>query len=79
MKTIGQKIIAAAARRRPRVGTKTESFPPRRILVVRLNRLGDLICTLPLYRTLQLNWPEARIDWLLSNYNAVLAPFLRPS
>ncbi len=79
MTTIGQKIIAAAARRRPRVGTKTEAFPPRRILVMRLNRLGDLICTLPLYRTLQLNWPEARIDWLLSNYNAVLAPFLRAS
>lgn len=76
--SLGQRLIAAAARRGGRRReAPADPTPPERILVIRLNRLGDLVCTLPLYRTLQANFPNAKIDWLLSNQNAVLAPFLR--
>ena len=75
--SIGQHIVATTAQRRRPPRPERAGFPPRRILVVRLKQLGDLICALPLYRTLQANWPEAQIDWLLSSQNAPLAPFLR--
>ncbi len=74
-----QKLITLAAGRGFVPAPLPLAQPPRRILVVRLNRLGDLICALPLYRTLELNWPKARIDWLLSSQNAVLTPFIRPA
>src|SRR6185436_19225726 len=53
------------------------SRPPRRILLIRLNRLGDLVCALPIHRSLARSHPAAEIDWLLSPQNAVLAPFLK--
>ncbi len=45
--------------------------------MIRLNRFGDLICALPVSRSLQQKFPTAEIDWLVSPENANLAPFLR--
>src|SRR6202030_1684451 len=42
------------------------ALPPRaRILVVALRRLGDVLLTTPLIRSLRRAWPDARIDALV--------------
>ena len=38
---------------------------PRRILVVSLRRIGDLLLTTPLIRSLRRAWPESEIDVLV--------------
>lgn len=40
-----------------------------RILVIRRDNIGDLICTTPLIRGLRANLPDARIDALVNSYN----------
>jgi len=57
---------------------RAPDVPPRRVIIVRPGGLGDLICALPLYRTLEAHWPECQLDWLLGSRNVALAPFLRP-
>lgn len=39
---------------------------PRRIAVLRLSALGDVVMTLPLLRTLQKAFPQARLHWIVS-------------
>ena len=39
--------------------------PPRRILVVATRRIGDVLLTTPLIRSLRQAWPEAKIDALV--------------
>lgn len=39
--------------------------PPSRILVISLRRIGDLLLTTPLIRSLRRAWPEAEIDVLV--------------
>lgn len=43
---------------------------PQKILVIRRNGIGDMICALPLIRHLQRAYPAARIDVLASARNA---------
>ena len=43
--------------------------PLQRILVIRRDNIGDLICTLPLINNLRENYPEAQIDLLVNSYN----------
>src|SRR5664279_3893890 len=43
---------------------------PRRILVVRRDNIGDLVCTTPLLSVLRGRFPEARITALVNSYNA---------
>ena len=38
---------------------------PRRICIVRLSALGDVCLAVPLVRTLQRNFPDARITWVI--------------
>jgi heptosyltransferase-3 len=40
-----------------------------RILVIRRDNIGDLICTTPLIRALRQHFPVARIDALVNSYN----------
>ncbi len=40
------------------------------ILIVRMNRLGDMICTIPLIKTVRKAFPEARITVLAESSNA---------
>jgi ADP-heptose:LPS heptosyltransferase len=43
--------------------------PDCKILVIRRDNIGDLICTTPLIRALRLRYPQARIDALVNSYN----------
>lgn len=44
--------------------------PPRNILVIRRDNIGDLICTTPLLSALRRHFPSARIAVLVNSYNA---------
>ena len=41
----------------------------QRILVIRRDNIGDLICTLPLIHNLRTHYPDAQIDVLVNSYN----------
>jgi heptosyltransferase I len=41
--------------------------PPERVCVLRLSALGDVCHALPVVRTLQDAWPQARITWILGS------------
>ena len=43
---------------------------PRRVLVIRRDNIGDLVCTTPLIRSLRAQLPRARIAALATRYNA---------
>lgn len=45
---------------------------PRRILLIRRNGIGDMICALPLVRRIRAGFPQARLDVLASERNAPL-------
>ncbi len=45
---------------------------PRKILIVRLSSLGDIIHTLPAFESLRETFPDARIDWLVERRLAFL-------
>ena len=42
---------------------RTEEF--RRILLVKLSAVGDVVHTIPVLNALRRRYPAARIDWLL--------------
>ena len=52
----------------------TISLPqaPRAIAVVKLSAIGDVCHALPVIRTLQRQWPEARFTWLIGRAEAAL-------
>ncbi|BBF87124.1 ADP-heptose--lipooligosaccharide heptosyltransferase II [Aquitalea magnusonii] len=45
---------------------------PEKILVIRRDNIGDLVCTTPLIHALRKRFPEARLDLLVNSYNAPL-------
>lgn len=49
---------------------------PRKILIVRPDRLGDLILSLPVAETLKQNLPETAIHYLASPHTAPIAPMV---
>jgi heptosyltransferase III len=44
--------------------------PPRSILVIRRDNIGDLVCTTPLFSALRRHFPDAHIAALVNSYNA---------
>jgi heptosyltransferase-3 len=48
-----------------------------RILLLRQDRIGDVICSTPIIAALRARFPAAQLDILLSRNNAVLAPILQ--
>jgi ADP-heptose:LPS heptosyltransferase len=44
----------------------------RRILVVRRDNIGDLVCTTPLFAALRRRYPDASISALVNSYNAAV-------
>ena len=56
-------------------GSDAQTAPKdiKSILVIRLNRMGDMICTIPLLRTLRQAYPEARLAVLAESTNADIA------
>jgi len=45
----------------------TAATPPRRVLLIRLTALGDVLLATPLLRALHEAWPQAEIDWLVND------------
>lgn len=41
------------------------SNPPKNICILRLSALGDITHALPVLRTLQKNWPDTKISWII--------------
>ncbi|GCE27733.1 ADP-heptose--LPS heptosyltransferase [Dictyobacter alpinus] len=57
-------IIQAQVRGKSRPALHPQSFQPRRILVIRLDLIGDLVLSLPVVRLLKRTYPDAEIDLL---------------
>ncbi len=47
--------------------------PPRRILVLRLERIGDLLMTLGALESIRATWPQARIHVVVGSWNVDVA------
>jgi heptosyltransferase I len=44
--------------------------PPRSVVVLKLSAIGDVCHTLPVVRTLQRAWPQARFTWIIGRSEA---------
>ncbi len=66
-------LAAAMALRRPFRRPRRVSAGPRRILLLRLERIGDLIMALPAIRDVRALAPDAEIDLVVGSWNAPLA------
>ncbi len=66
-------IATAAGWRRSRLA----SPEPQRILVLRLERIGDLVMTLPALAALRTHAPGAQIDLVVGSWNEPLARLIR--
>jgi lipopolysaccharide heptosyltransferase II len=49
--------------------TLPPSFAPKRILVIKLDHLGDLLLAIPVFSNLRHTFPSAQIDALVGNWN----------
>lgn len=58
---------------KPRSRGAFEAAAVRRILLIRRNGIGDMICALPLMRSVRAAFPAARIEVLASGTNAAVA------
>ena len=38
---------------------------PKNICILRLSAIGDICHTLPIVRTIQANWPQSKITWII--------------
>jgi ADP-heptose:LPS heptosyltransferase len=63
-----RKIESAAGKRGATAQPVREDV--KSILVIRLNRLGDMVCTIPLLKTLRREFPHSRISVLAESTNA---------
>jgi O-antigen biosynthesis protein len=61
--------LARAARRRP---SRLAAGALRRILVLRLERIGDLLMSLPAFHAIRQGAPNATIDVIVGSWNAAL-------
>ena len=64
---------AASAIVRPFRGRRSRPADPRRILLLRLERIGDLVMTLPAIRQIRASAPEAAIDLVVGRWNLPIA------
>ena len=55
-----------------RIRSELRRRPPRRVLIVRLSALGDVLHCLPALAALRALWPETRIDWVTESLGASL-------
>lgn len=75
--TADRVIGAAAALARP-FRRRRLSPSPRRVLILRLERIGDLLMTLPAIADVRELAPEAEIDLVVGSWNADLARAIGP-
>ena len=67
-------VLSAGAAMRRR--TSPSTAPPQRILLLRLERIGDLLMTLPALAALRRALPDSRIDLVVGSWNEPLARLL---
>src|SRR6266478_656569 len=48
------------------------NMPPAKVLIVRTDRLGDVLLTTPVASALRQAFPQCRIAWLVNAYTAPL-------
>jgi ADP-heptose:LPS heptosyltransferase len=58
------------------VRRRRDTAAPQRILLLRLERIGDLLMTLEAIRDVRTYWPDAEIDIAVGSWNAPLARLL---
>jgi ADP-heptose:LPS heptosyltransferase len=75
--TADRVLAAIAATARP-FRRRLRPFAPKRILVLRLERIGDLLMTLPALADLRTLAPGAEIDLVVGSWNADLARAVDP-
>src|SRR5688572_17321902 len=68
---VADALLAPAALRR--AVRRAPAAPPRRILCLRLERIGDLLMTLPALAELRALAPGAVIDLVVGSWNAAVA------
>jgi len=66
-------LSAVAALRAPLRGRRALRDSPRRILLLRLERIGDLLMALPAIADVRAFAPDAEIDLVVGSWNAALA------
>lgn len=66
----GLRLLRAAARIVP---GRRAATPPRRILLLRLERIGDLLMSAPAIQAVRRYAPQAEIDLVVGSWNAPLA------
>ncbi len=69
-------LAAAGLDRRLRVPEDLNGEPPREILVIRTDRIGDLLCGSPLIAALHARWPAATITLIGGPKNRSVMPLL---
>ena len=69
------RLSALGLDRHPRSLADLERNPPRNILVIRSDRIGDLLCSSPLMEALHRRWPDAKITLLGGPPNRAAMPF----
>jgi lipopolysaccharide heptosyltransferase II len=69
---VDRALSVAAAVARP-FRRRVPPAAPRRILLLRLERIGDLLMALPGIGDVRAAWPEAEIDLVVGSWNAPLA------
>lgn len=63
------RVIHDRARARVLGGDGVAKVKPGRLLIIRRDNIGDLVCTTPMIRLLRERFPDARIDVLVNSYN----------
>jgi lipopolysaccharide heptosyltransferase II len=66
-------LVGAACRAARRQGVTADAASVRKILVIRLDLLGDVLLTMPLVEGLKHSFPEAHLTMLVLPYTAPLA------
>ncbi|MDR3203976.1 MAG: hypothetical protein LBV23_04425, partial [Deltaproteobacteria bacterium] len=51
------------------LGLREDGRPLKRILIVKLSSLGDVVMTLPSLMALRNSFPQAKIDWMVEPAN----------
>ncbi|MBI4542168.1 MAG: glycosyltransferase family 9 protein [Gemmatimonadetes bacterium] len=80
VKVPGMRVASWAASvpldRRARTPASLDAHPPRRILVIRCDRIGDLLCCSPLVAALRRKWPDAAMTLVGGPKNRAVMPLL---
>ena len=46
--------------------------PPKSLCILRLSAIGDVTHMIPVVRTIQKNWPETELTWIIGKNEASL-------